>query len=542
MTGGIIQLVAVGREDLFLTRDPQITFFKILYRRHTNFTREEVEQHFTHDPNFGQTYTSILATDGDMIDGLSMKIVLPRIPIFQIAGGTDTLTKFAWARRIGHVLIKSVSIEINGKVIDKHFGEWLHIISTLTTVNIDDGGFDKMIGNVPELYEFSNGKEEYTLYIPLYFWFCRATGLALPLIALQYCDVKINVEINDFNSCHLITPTHYIQCTDDFVNYKENEFLSQKGPDGVERYAMFTQYDIDNKRLYYFSIGNDRLIGVPYSGDITLLTDAERQQILSTPLSQRYVITGESTINIAQPNLGVKSITHRFRQLRSITIKNCVLLVSYVYLDIDERYSIAQTKQDYLIEQLYFTPSIQIEGTNRKVKLNIDQPCKFMVWICQFDYIVIAKDYFNFTNSHIRRRTYDTPSLSNVIYPTKIKQYNDVQFEEPVGTALIEDCEIQLNSKTRQQRQSKTYFEHMQPYQHGANRAPNGCLMYSYSLFPFDVQPSGTTNMSQIELIELHMKMNFRIDISKKIKLRGYSIVYNVWRVNHGVSAEVFTR
>src|SRR5438552_5436643 len=80
MTGGIIQLVAYGHEDLFLTRDPQITFFKVIYRRHTNFAREDIPQYFIHDPDFGKRTTCVISPEGDMVNRMALKITLPAIP------------------------------------------------------------------------------------------------------------------------------------------------------------------------------------------------------------------------------------------------------------------------------------------------------------------------------------------------------------------------------------------------------------------------------------------------------------------------------
>src|SRR5579872_5747226 len=170
MSGGILQLVAVGKENLFLTRDPQITFFKIIYRRHTNFAREDIPQYFIHNPNFGKRSTCLISQNtGDLIDKMCLKITLPAIHKLSQCGNeiTDntintnnidtinihTIPKFAWIRRIGFAMLKYIEIEINNRVIDRHYGEWMYIWSSLTTINITDGGLDKLIGNVPELTE-----------------------------------------------------------------------------------------------------------------------------------------------------------------------------------------------------------------------------------------------------------------------------------------------------------------------------------------------------------------------------------------------------
>ncbi len=515
MSGGIIQLVAYGKEDLFLTRDPQITFFKIIYRRYTNFCTEEVVQYFVHNPDFGKKTTCIVSPEGDLVDGVTIKVTLPAIQKFQ----TDT--QFAWVKRIGYAMIKSIEVEINERIVDTHYGEWMNIFSSLTSRNLGDGGLDKLIGNVPLLTEFSNSKPEYIMYIPLQFWFCRTSGCALPMVSLQYSDVKINVEFYPLDQCYFLIPDYYIRLSDSIVNFKQYEYLYQQTPDGISRFGMFYKYDVIEKKMYYMSITSDKLTGVPYDGDPTLLDQAATSALLETTKADKYLIYGNTTQYAAKPGLGVKSITAPSKSLKNVTLKNCVLLVDYVYLDEDERFRFAQTKQDYIIEQLYFTPSVSVESTNKKVKLEIDQPCKLTVWLAQLDYISNYNDRFNYTDSHI---------LAGGIGGVE------------VGKTLFEEETIKLNSQDRLGKQQNIYYEYLQPYQHTTNRLPNGCGMYSYALFPTDVQPSGTTNMSQIELIELFTKMNYKININNKAKFRSYSLSNNVWRVNNGLSALVFIR
>jgi hypothetical protein len=511
MTGGIIQLVAYGKEDLFLTRDPQITFFKIIYRRHTNFAKEHITQFFTNNPDFGKNTTCSISTQGDLINNMALKLTLPEIPKF-VSSPFGPQTEFAWIRNIGHAMIKTIDIEINGQIIDRHYGEWLHIWSSLTTRNIDDKGIDKIIGNIPELTEFSNGKESYTLFIPLYFWFCRSPGLSIPLISLQYSDIKVNIDLYELERCYRITPTQYIKVDANLVNFEKYEFLEQFGSDGVCRFGMFSHFDIINKRLYYSNITCEKFVGVPSESVIDILTEKERKNILCLPNSLKYSIKGVSSGESVMPEINVKSVSFNRRPLKNICLNECVLLIDYIYLDDEERYKFAQTKHDYLIEQLYYTPNTSIDSVNRKIKLDIDQPCKFMVWLTQLDYIAKYNDRFNYTDTHIRKRKYDVENFD----PTKIKIYDNTKLDEVVGNSLIKEDTIKLNSQERLTQRK------------------------DFSLFPKDITPSGTTNMSQIELIELLMKFNNIISVNKTAKFRAYSLCYNILRVDNGLSATIF--
>ena len=208
MGGGLMQLVAYGAQDIYLTGNPQITFFKVVYRRHTNFSMESIEQTFNGSADFGKKVTCTISRNGDLISRVYLQVTLPRIEC------SDEGDRFRWLNWIGHTLIKNVEVEIGGQRIDKHYGDWLHVWNELTQTAGHQVGYANMVGNLPRLTQVVSGQggattsppqstydncdnsgciPETTLYIPLQFWFCRNPGLALPLIALQYHEVKVNI-------------------------------------------------------------------------------------------------------------------------------------------------------------------------------------------------------------------------------------------------------------------------------------------------------------------------------------------------------------
>jgi major capsid protein len=559
MTGGIIQLVAYGNEDLFLTRDPQITFFKVIYRRHTNFAREEVCQDFINEPNFGKRSSCVISANADMAGRMALKITLPSLPKLVDSNGNLSKTQVAWIKYIGQAMIRSVEVEVGGRIIDRHYGEWMYIFSQLTTRNITDRSIDRLVGNVPELTDFTNGKDEYVLYVPLHFWFCRSTGLAIPIVALHYSEVRINVEFRDLEELLSVTPSHYIRTTENVVNLKQGEYLYQKGDDGVSRYGKFSHFDPIEKKLFYTAISSEKLVGVPYTGNnLSTLSSAAKSAILQTPKADRYLIRGVSSEYFAKPDLGVKSMTTNKKLYRNLKLKECQLMVDYVFLDDDERFKIVNSKHDYLIEQLYYTPNIAIDGTNRKAKLVVDQPCKLLVWLAQLDYIERSNDLFNYTDSHVKKLEFDFPAppdsdsnytgyeennnLNPSLDPERVRVYEDKKLCEPIGDPLIAESTILFNSQQRMTKRVSRYYEDLQPYQHSRNVLPTGVNMYSFAINPFDIFPSGTTNMSQIEEIDINLRMNFKVSINNKAKFRAYGLCYNVWRVNNGLSANVFIR
>ena len=170
MGGGLMQLVAYGAQDIYLTGNPQITFFKVVYRRHTNFSMESIQQTLsgTHAVTANSIATCTISRNGDLVH---------KVYVSTSAGTTD-----------GSNIISEVEIEIGGQRIDRHYQEWNDIWNELSTPD------SKAIG-LKAMQLADGGTIDSTgvglVQVPLNFWFCRNPGLALPLIALQYHEVKL---------------------------------------------------------------------------------------------------------------------------------------------------------------------------------------------------------------------------------------------------------------------------------------------------------------------------------------------------------------
>lgn len=196
MGGGLMQLVAYGAQDIYLTGNPQITFFKLIYKRHCAFALEAIEQTFNGAADWAKKVTCSISRNGDLVHKMYVRFELPSITV---APGTA----FRWCNWIGHALIKMVDFEIGGQRIDRHEGAWLHVWNELTQSPGKSLGYANMVGNTPELTNLvvntsttdSITVPGRTLYVPLQFYFCQHPGLSLPLIALQYHEVKVSLEL-----------------------------------------------------------------------------------------------------------------------------------------------------------------------------------------------------------------------------------------------------------------------------------------------------------------------------------------------------------
>lgn len=438
MAGGLIQIAAYGSQDLFLTGTPEITFFKVVYRRHTSFSMESIKVTFDDPVGFNEFTVVKVPKVGDLMHKTYLEVTLPEINLkrlrdaedkqneitlaqadrdealsnyeliyqfmtinrsayqdaflihiaenttenltgdmisaitdifsqpgnqgiieatrdlltrdllapftynevsmdaiastFNVSSDPDELFKalnvgiaksiktqdyyynvyldndkilidtkndnilFAWVDRVGHALIESIEVKIGGHKIDKHYGDWLNIWYELTANRDMEQIYFEMIGNVSELTTFDRTiKPRYILKIPLQFWFCRFNGLAIPLVALEYHDVNINIKFRKFEELC------YIE---------------------------------ENTNIEYSLI----------DGGITL-----------------DEVPDETSTDI-----------------------NACLLIDYIYLDNHERRRFAQSSHEYLIEQLQVFDKTNVTQQIVQYQLNnFVHPSKELIWVAQ---------------------------------------------------------------------------------------------------------------------------------------------------------------
>jgi len=333
-----MQLVAYGAQDVYLTGNPQITFWKVTYRRHTNFAVESIEQTFNGQADFGRRVTCTISRNGDLAYRTYLQVVLPEInqsmknpdnlpeALTPEAPGDANYYNAVFARWLdfpGEQLISQVEVEIGGQRIDRQYGDWMHIWNQLTLTAEQERGYQAMVGQTVQLTYITdplfanvdgpcdasapqqvcaprNALPETTLYVPLQFWYCRNPGLALPLIALQYHEVKINLDLRPIDEC---------------------------------LWAMNT-------------ISNG--------------TVKDGQLVVDVPCNKVRAAYAQSLVAAS-------------------------LYVDYVFLDTDERRKMAQNPHEYLIEQLQFTGDVSVGSSSNKIKLNFNHPVKELVWVVQPD-------------------------------------------------------------------------------------------------------------------------------------------------------------
>ncbi len=197
MGNALVQLVAVGPQNVVINGNPEATLFKGFYRRITMFAIESVAQTFTGSVGFGNKVTATISRNGDLLTKMVLEVSLPALTV------TGTAAQVSYISDVGHHLLQEIELEVGGISIVKHYGRWLHIWQELTRPASKDSVYAKMIGNRSDVTTLSTAGTTSTLaapssklYIPLRFWFCDNYAAAFPLIACQYHDVKVNLTFN----------------------------------------------------------------------------------------------------------------------------------------------------------------------------------------------------------------------------------------------------------------------------------------------------------------------------------------------------------
>ena len=305
MGGGLLQLVAYGAQDVYLTGNPQITFFKVVYRRHTNFAIEAIQQTPTGSNSLGSRASFQITRNGDLIHRIYFNGRIKN-------NNTAADKAVALVPNFGQKLLKNVELEIGGQRIDKHYSEWLYIWNELSLPVGKRDGYNTMVGaNSYNLCTKLKENEEYELYVPLEFWFCRNVGLALPLIALQYHEVKINIEYETQDN--LVDINDYNLCYDE-----EAKTGGDKCTNGNKKYGTTDDYTltVGGAAAPIFAVNsNIALLDATLWVDYIFLDTDERRRFAQ--LSHEYLIeqlqfTGTDTINKSSSPDNMKSIRMNF--------------------------------------------------------------------------------------------------------------------------------------------------------------------------------------------------------------------------------------
>ena len=523
MGGGLMQLVAYGAQDVYLTGNPQITFFKTTYRRHTNFALESIEQTFNCQADFGRRVNCVISRNGDLAHRIYLQVTLPEIGQDLNSSG-DVYAR--WLDFPGHQLVQQVEVEIGGQRIDRHYGDWMHIWCQLTMDKNQERGYYKMVGNTTQLTFITdpsfadvdgpcdsdaprqvcaprNALPETTLYIPLQFWFNCNPGLALPLIALQYHEVKINLDIRPIDECLWAV---------DSLDYSESATVSKVS-----------------------SAYNQSLVAASLYVDYVYLDTDERRRMAQNPheyLIHQLQFTGDESVGSSSNKIKL-NFNHPVKEL-----------VWVVQPDANVDYCASLEAGQTLYKALGAQPFNYTDAIDAL-------PNSLFAFggatASQGSTAVINNDMFNDPAAVDADGTMNWGMTTNdansgvsdagtfVLAETSLDMH--CWGENPVVTA-----KLQLNGQDRFSEREGTYFDLVQPFQHHTRAPDTGINVYSFALRPEEHQPSGTCNMSRIDNATLQLVLsNATVESTNTAKVRVYATNYNVLRIMSGMGGLAYS-
>ena len=534
MGGGLMQLVAYGAQDVYLTGNPQITFWKVTYRRHTNFSMESIEQTFNGQADFGRRVTCTISRNGDLAYRTYLQVTLPEISQ-SLAGTSDRGVWARWLDFPGEQMISQVEVEIGGQRIDRQYGDWMHLWNQLTLSKEQERGYFKMVGNTTQLTfitdpsfssvdgpcsstaptqvcEPRNALPETTLYVPFQFWYCRNPGLALPLIALQYHEVKINLDIRPIDECL----------------WAVGDLSSQDGT---------------SKRVT--SAYNQSLVAASLYVDYVFLDTDERRRMAQNPheyLIEQLQFTGDESVGSSSNKIKL-NFNHP-----------CKELIFVVQPDANVDYCSSLTSGSNLYRTLGAQPFNYTDGIDAL-------PNSIMAFGGQNE--VRQGDFINGSGLFSDPGAVDVTTaagqqwqLPGVVSGVTASVYpgfssNNSSAVSDAGTFVLTEssvdmhcwgqnpvvtAKLQLNGQDRFSEREGTYFDQVQPYQHHTRAPDTGINVYSFALRPEEHQPSGSCNFSRIDNATLQLVLsNATVSGTNTAKVRVYAVNYNVLRVMSGM-------
>ena len=504
MGGGLMQLVAYGAQDVYLTGNPQITFFKVVYRRHTNFSMETVEHTLNGNPDYGRKSSVTVTRNGDLVTRMYLRVVTQDISEADLGGN-----RLAYVRRLGHALVKDVEVNIGGSKIDKHYGVWLDLWYELARPAGDrERGYRRMIGDVPELTNFNSlAKPSTTLFIPLQFWFCRNTGLALPLIALQYHEVRLHFEFTAASKLAVYDDsvnTNLLKMQDAsllvdyiYLDSDERRRFAQVGHEYLIEQLQFTGEESVQNRNHKFKLGfnhpTKELVWALRNGNycnakpFLCYTNSDDwsealNQAARKLVESRYQVAAVAPAApwveadpAAADNVVFAGLTNTGANTRLYCNPDAELTVDGVGL-LAERITSA-------------TVSVEEDASNDVTEFNVTSVSHTL----NIRDISFPLD----DSSHVDNQTGITGVCVNQMHNYGILIDGSVN---PVSEALL-----QLNGHDRFDKREGAYFNYVQPHQHHTNTPVDGVNVYSFALQPEQHQPSGTANLSRIDNTQLNI-------------------------------------
>ena len=494
--GALIQLEYGNTERMaFLTLNPQITHFKSVYKKYTNFATQFITNQPTTSGSTSLSFTTDtnitfqLPRDGDAIRDMYLTIELPDIY-------SDSKYQFQWIKRIGEYIVRNVSLQIDtNQNVDKHYAEWFHAYSELNYNEGKKKGYYEMIGNVPEMYDpvnapGNNGQYPSTayapsiinrkLYLPLIFWFNKFASMSFPLVSIQKTIININFTLRCLQELYTV------------VDYS----------------------------------------GSPNNGTGYRVRPTTTNHYIGKFLSPQ---TSQSDLYV-----------------------NPRLEINNVFLDNEERKRFALTSHEYLITQLQeINQTYNISSGIPFNLTNINKPVTELVFMIRRSDMEDVNDWSNFTNWNVPDIPPYSNGYFNPYGPplnldsTNIQYYKTKNLlksallrlqTQPITDGDVANNDIPLGGRLNGK--DSVFYNKMQNFNANQNMPCEGIYTYSFSLDNSSLQPIGAVNMSSISNKDLLLTLtninpnggnNYPTGIAYNYHIWVFAINYEILKIMGGI-------
>jgi hypothetical protein len=541
MGGALMQLVAYGAQDVFLTGTPEITFWKVSYRRHTNFAMESIEQTFSGQADFGRRVTCTISRNGDLCYRTYLQVTLPEINQSMAPSGSDGVYA-RWLDFIGEQLIAQVEVEIGGQRIDRQYGDWMHIWNQVTMSAEQQRGYFKMIGNTTQLTYITdptfaavsgpcsaaggpaqvcaprNALPESTLYIPLLFWFCRNPGLALPLIALQYHEVKINLDLRPIGEC--------LWAVKSLTQSAGTQSVSQAYQQSLVAASLYVDYvflDTDERRKMAQNPHEYLFEQVQFTGDESVGSSSNKIKLnFNHPVKELiWVVQPDANVDYCS-SLDAGNTLYKTLGAQPFNYTDAIDALPNAIHAFGGPAETSGAENFINASGLFEMPGAGNVQFSSTASANTSD------WAS-------GNNMTPFTNGGVPTGSYVSDAGTFVLAETALDMH--CWGENPVVTA-----KLQLNGQDRFSEREGSYFDVVQPYQCHTRAPDTGINVYSFALRPEEHQPSGSCNFSRIDNAVLQLVLSSgTVAGTATAKVRVYAVNYNVLRVMSGMAGVAYS-
>ena len=501
---------------------------------------ESIEQTFSGQADFGRRVTCTISRNGDLAYRTYLQVTLPEIN--QDLAPSEQHVYARWLDFPGEQLIAQVEVEIGGQRIDRQYGDWMHIWNQVTLSSEQQKGYHKMIGHTTQLTYITdpnfaevNGPcassggpsqvcaprkalPETTLYVPLLFWFCRNPGLALPLIALQYHEVKINIDFRPIGEC--LWAVRSLAGT-----ANANQSVSAAYQQSLIAASLYIDYiflDTDERRKFAQNPHEYLIEQLQFTGDESVGSSSNKIKL-------NFNHPCKELIWVVQPDANVDycdSLT------AGSTLYKTLGAQPFNYTD----------AIDALPNAIHaFGGPLETSGSEAFITSN--GLFQMATAPGQTDGTIITADNIwnfgvdgeNTATGKVNSGSYVSDAGTFVLAETALDMH--CWGENPVVTA-----KLQLNGQDRFSEREGSYFDVVQPFQHHTRAPDTGINVYSFALRPEEHQPSGTCNFSRIDNAVLQLVLSSAtVSGTQTAKVRVYAVNYNVLRVMSGMAGVAYS-